>query len=133
MQIGIKFGSLDREYLVWLRSALSQYKGDEELSRIKKFADLLVETSVQYLIVSMTAEATVDDFNGDPLAEPLSDELLSIQFGYQETTGTMTVTGGIGNAAVFSTYNPVITFATSAFMALGAVLLIAGACMMNKR
>ena len=40
-QLGIKYESLDREYLVWLRSALSKYKGDEELGKINEFADVL--------------------------------------------------------------------------------------------
>ena len=44
--LGQRYGTLNREYLVWLQSALSKYKGDEEISQVKMLVDSFVENGV---------------------------------------------------------------------------------------
>lgn len=44
--LGQRFGQLDEEYLVWLQAALNRYTGDEEITRIRRFVESLVEDGV---------------------------------------------------------------------------------------
>ena len=44
--LGLKFGTLDHEYLVWLQAALKKYSDDEEINEIMKLVNSLVEKGV---------------------------------------------------------------------------------------
>ena len=49
-QLAQRFGKVDRDYLVWLKPRLLQYKGNEPVESIRKFVESLLEGTEDQLV-----------------------------------------------------------------------------------